>query len=58
MDFALCLRMRQDDITCVSVDGKDIDFETFKDRCSTFAFIPLMMENAGVLEVTIKHPSS
>ena len=58
MDFALCLRMRQDDITRVSVDGEDIDFKTFKDRCSTFVFIPLMMEKAGVLKVTLKHPSS
>ena len=58
MAFALCLRMRQDNITGVSLDGKAIEFETFKDRCSTFVHIPLVMEKAGILEVTIRHPSS
>ncbi|MBW1802600.1 MAG: hypothetical protein JRJ85_17935 [Deltaproteobacteria bacterium] len=58
MAFALCLRMRQKNISKVSLDGKDIEFEIFKDRCSTFVHIPLVMERAGVLEVTIKHPSS
>ena len=58
MAFALCLRMRQKNISNVSLDGKNIDFETFKDRCSTFVHIPLVMERAGVLEVTIKHPVS
>ena len=56
MEFALCLRMRQKNIQGVSLDRKDIDFETFKDRCSTFVYIPLLMEKAGGCEVTIRHP--
>jgi hypothetical protein len=57
MDFALCLRMRQQHIQNVSIGGKDGEFEMFRDRCSTFVYIPVMMERAGVLEVTIKHPT-
>ncbi len=56
MEFALCLRMRQSHIHSVSIGGKKIDFETFKDRCSTYVYTPITMESAGVLEVTIKHP--
>lgn len=56
MEFALCLRMRQNRIQSVSIGGKNMDFETFRDRCSTFVYMPIMMERAGVLEVTIKHP--
>jgi hypothetical protein len=58
MEFALCLRMRQKNIRSVSCAGKEIGFETFEDRCSTFVYIPLVMEKAGVAEVTIKHPAS
>ena len=58
MEFALCLRMRQNTITGVSVKGKDVDFETFRDRCSTFIYIPIMMEKAGIVEATIKHPTT
>jgi hypothetical protein len=58
MEFALCLRMRQNHINSVSIGGKDIDFETFRNRCSTFVHIPIMMERAGVLEVKIKHPTT
>ncbi|MBN1106129.1 MAG: hypothetical protein JXL84_22155 [Deltaproteobacteria bacterium] len=56
MEFALCLRMRQSRIQSVSIGGKETAFETFRDRCSTYVFIPLMLEKAGVLEVTIRHP--
>ena len=58
MQFALCLRMRQKNIKSVELGSKEMDFEIFRDRCSTFVYIPLAMERAGVLEVTIKHPSS
>jgi len=58
MNFALCLRMRQKNIHSVSMGGKDIDFETFRDRCSTFVYVPITMERAGILEVTIKHPAA
>jgi hypothetical protein len=57
MEFALCLRMRQNHIHSVSIEGKDIDFETFRDRCSTFLYMPIKMKMAGVLEVRIKHPT-
>jgi hypothetical protein len=57
MEFALCLRMRQKNIHRVSTGGKGMDFEIFRDRCSTFVYIPIMMERAGILEVTIKHPT-
>jgi hypothetical protein len=57
MEFALCLRMRQKHIQGVSTGGKDIDFETFRDRCSTYVYIPVTLERAGILEVTIKHPA-
>jgi hypothetical protein len=58
MQFALCLRMRQNNIDNVTIGEKDIDFVTFRDRCSTFVHVPIMMERAGVLEVTIKHPTT
>ncbi|MFZ7110083.1 MAG: M14 family zinc carboxypeptidase [Desulfatiglandales bacterium] len=58
MEFALCLRMRQKNIERVSLGGKEIGFEVFEDHCSTFVHIPLMMERAGVLEVSIRHPAS
>ena len=57
MEFALCLRMRQRNIKSVSTGGKDTAFETFRDRCSTFVHFPIVMEKAGVVEVTIKHPN-
>ena len=57
MEFALCLRMRQNRINGVTMGGKDLDFEIFRDRCSTFVYVPIIMERAGVLEVTVKHPA-
>ncbi|MDD5205686.1 MAG: hypothetical protein PHS17_09705, partial [Desulfobacterales bacterium] len=56
MEFALCLRMRQSHVHSVSIGGKEIGFETFRDRCSMYVYIPLIMERAGVLEATINHP--
>jgi hypothetical protein len=58
MHFALCLRMRQSQIRSISVDGKEREFETFADHCSTFVYVPLVMESAGTLELTIKHGAS
>jgi hypothetical protein len=55
MAFALCLRMRQRIIKSVAVQGKPVAFETFRDQCSTFLYIPLVMEEAGTLEIIIKH---
>ena len=58
MEFALCLRMRQNNITSVTAGGRKMTFETFKDGCSTFVYIPLAMEKAGTVELTIKHPQA
>jgi hypothetical protein len=56
MEFALCLRMRQKNIKSVTTRGKEVQFETFKDSCSTFVYIPTLMEKAGIIEFIIKHP--
>jgi hypothetical protein len=56
MEFALCLRMRQNNIKSVTTRGKEVPFETFMDHCSTFVYIPAFMERAGTIEFTIKHP--
>jgi len=56
MEFALCLRMRQNNITSITSGSKQVKFETFKDSCSTFVYIPIEMEKAGTIELTIKHP--
>jgi hypothetical protein len=58
MEFSLCLRMRQNHIESVLLGEREIGFEVFKDRCSTFVHIPLVMERAGIQEVTIRHPVS
>jgi hypothetical protein len=58
MEFALCLRMRQNNIKSITTRRKEVQFETFKDSCSTFVFVPTVMENAGTIELTIKHPQS
>jgi hypothetical protein len=56
MEFALCLRMRQNNIKSVTVRGKEVPFEIFQDSCSTFVYVPIVIENAGTIELTIKHP--
>ena len=55
MEYALCLRMRQSPIEGVTRDGEAVPFETFTDRCSTFVYIPVVMEKAGIVEFTITH---
>lgn len=55
LDFALCLRMRQDIINSVKIDGRDAGFETFKDHCSTFLYIPMTVEKPGLQKLTISH---
>ena len=54
IEFALCLRMRQNAIKSITLGGREIEFETFKDQCSTFVYIPLCMDQAGTIELTIK----
>jgi hypothetical protein len=56
MEFALCLRMRQNNIKTITSGGKQVKFETFKDLCSTFVYVPTVMEKAGTMELTIQHP--
>jgi len=55
MEFALCLRMRENHIKSVTTRGKEVHFETFKDHCSTYVYIPTVMEKAGTIEFIIKH---
>lgn len=55
MEFALCLRMRQVSITSVTTEEKEIQFTTFRDNCSLFIHIPIVMEKPGTVEITIKH---
>jgi hypothetical protein len=57
MEFALCLRMRQSNIKSVTIGNKEVGFETFRDNCSTFVHIPVIMEKAGTIEIVIKHPA-
>jgi hypothetical protein len=47
--------MRQNSIKSVTVRGKEVELETFKDECSTYIYIPTIMERAGTLEFAIKH---
>jgi hypothetical protein len=56
MEFALCLRMRQNNIERITSGGKEVEFETFRDSSSTFVYIPALMEKAGTIEFVIKHP--
>ena len=44
MEFALCLRMRQNNIKSITTRGKEVQFETFKNSCSTFVYVPALME--------------
>ena len=55
LEFALCLRMRQERIKSVSVSGKTVDLEIFADICSTFLYIPMTIKQAGITEITVKH---
>jgi len=55
LEFKLCLRMRQDEIKKVMVEGKEVEFETFKDKCSTFVSIPMSLGTAGLTKLRITH---
>lgn len=55
MTFALCMRMRQEQIKSVMLQQHEVQFETFRDHCSTYLYIPLHMEKAGVIELEVKH---
>jgi hypothetical protein len=56
MEFALCLRLRNSQpLKSIVIGDKKIVFKTFEDSCSTFVYIPLVMDRAGIMELTIKH---
>ena len=55
LDFALCLRMRQNRINEVAINGHNADFETFTDHCSTYLHIPMTIHKPGLHKLTIQH---
>jgi Zinc carboxypeptidase len=57
LEFALCMRMRQKAINHVYIDNKSVSFEYFKDDCSTYIYIPIIMNEPGTIKITIEHPS-
>jgi hypothetical protein len=48
--------MRRSNIKSVIIGNKEVGFETFRDSCSTFVYIPIVLEKAGTIEIVIKHP--
>ena len=55
LEFALCLRMREQVIKKVLIEDRETAFETFEDQCSTFLHIPISMEKEGELNLKIIH---
>jgi len=55
LEFALCLRMRQKSIQGVFLSGKEIPHETFADICSNYLIIPTILEQAGTVEIVVRH---
>jgi hypothetical protein len=55
LGFELSLRMRQNTIKTVTVDDRPVDFDTVKDNCSTYVFIPLSLTKAGLSHITVTH---
>jgi len=55
LEFDLCLRMRQKLIRKVMIENQEIEFETFKDGCSTFLSIPVTLNKPGLLKLKITH---
>ena len=55
LEFDLCLRMRQNVIKKVMVEDQELEFETFKDNCSTFLSIPMSLKKAGLSKLKITH---
>jgi hypothetical protein len=47
--------MRQNLIKKVTAEGQEVEFETFKDNCSTFVSIPMTLEKAGLLRLKVTH---
>jgi len=57
LEFAFCLRMRQDKIKDVYINKKSVKFESFKDNCSIYLYIPIRMQKSGKIEIVIEHLS-
>ena len=55
LEFDLCLRMRQNLIKKVMIEDQEVEFETFKDDCSTFLSIPVTVNKPGLLKLKITH---
>ena len=55
IEFMVCLRMRQERIEKVFVEGREVPFETFKDSCSTFLSVPVTLEKPGLLKINVIH---
>ena len=55
LKFDLCLRMRQNLIKKITIEDREVEFETFKDNCSTFLSIPITLNKPGLLKLTIRH---
>ena len=55
LEFDLCLRMRQNLIKKVMIEDREVEFETFKDDCSTFLSIPVTVNKPGLLKLKITH---
>lgn len=58
LEIALCLRMRQNIIKNVFCGDRAVKFETFKDNCSIFLYIPILLKEAGTTELKIIHDHS
>jgi len=56
LEFAICLRMRHDKIDSVTLGNQEVPFETFKDSCSTYVYVPVKITKPGTVSLTLKHP--
>lgn len=56
LDFAVCLRMRHEKIDSVTRGNQGVPFETFKDNCSTYVYVPVKLTKPGTMTLTFKHP--
>lgn len=55
LDLELSLRMRQNTIRTVTVADRPVEFDTVKDNCSTYLFIPLSLTKAGLSQIKVTH---
>ncbi len=55
LDFDICLRMRQNHIRGVTIEDREVEFETFRDGCATFLCIPVTLAGSGHAKIKIEH---